>query len=208
MFWTFIYAIGVTVVLLLGRILYVVQKKPGEKRRESPKSVKTLVILGSGGHTTEILQIVKNLSFERYRPRIYVYASTDEISSSKIDEVETNNKDFETVQISRSREVGQSYFTSVWSTIISFKDSVRVLWDFEPDLILCNGPGTCVPICVAAFFMKLAFLGQTTIIFVESFCRVKTFSLSGKILYYFADHVFVQWPKLCESTKNHVHLIK
>ncbi|XP_043268481.1 UDP-N-acetylglucosamine transferase subunit ALG14 homolog [Venturia canescens] len=208
MFWTIIYAIVLSVVLLLGRILYVVQNKNGEKKKGNSKYVKTLVILGSGGHTTEILEIVKNLNFERYRPRIYVYASSDNISSSKINELETNTKDFETIKISRSREVGQSYVTSVWTTIISFKDSVQVVWRVKPDLILCNGPGTCVPICVAAFLMKLMFLCSTTIIFVESFCRVKTYSLSGKILCYIANHVIVQWPQLCKSTKNHIHLIK
>jgi beta-1,4-N-acetylglucosaminyltransferase len=40
---------------------------------------------------------------------------------------------------------------------------------------------------------------NTKIVFVESFARVRSLSLSGKILYYLADRFIVQWPKLKES---------
>jgi len=39
-------------------------------------------------------------------------------------------------------------------------------------------------------------LRNIKIIFIESFARVQTLSLSGKILYYFADRFLVQWPEL------------
>jgi beta-1,4-N-acetylglucosaminyltransferase len=68
----------------------------------------------------------------------------------------------------------------------------------RPELIVCNGPGTCIPICVIAFMMRVLYITDTKIVFVESICRVKTLSLSGKILLLFADIVLVQWPKLKE----------
>lgn len=37
-------------------------------------------------------------------------------------------------------------------------------------------------------------LSHTRIIYVESFARVKSLSLSGKILRYFVDTFVVQWP--------------
>jgi beta-1,4-N-acetylglucosaminyltransferase len=47
----------------------------------------------------------------------------------------------------------------------------------------------------------LRFLGatRTKIIFVESFCRVQSLSMTGKILYYVADRFIVQWPGLQEK---------
>jgi beta-1,4-N-acetylglucosaminyltransferase len=42
-------------------------------------------------------------------------------------------------------------------------------------------------------------LKRITIVFVESICRVESLSLSGRIVYYFADHIVVQWPELKEK---------
>lgn len=69
----------------------------------------------------------------------------------------------------------------------------------KPDLVLTNGPGTCIPICLMAFSMKLLALKDCKIVFIESICRVKTLSLTGKILYYFADYILVQWKNLHEK---------
>lgn len=89
-----------------------------------------------------------------------------------------------------------------------------------PDLILTNGPGTGV--CVVLASLILLFFGfsgpasslerggedvadrqaawqhagQMRTIFVESWARVKTLSLSGKILLPLVDRFLVQWPAL------------
>ncbi|KAL4961406.1 glycosyltransferase family protein [Aspergillus stella-maris] len=95
-----------------------------------------------------------------------------------------------------------------------------------PDLILTNGPATAVCVVLAARLLRLShwFLsnllpgkmryhplsivgarngkalqtGQFRLrtVFVESWARVKTLSLSGKILLPFADRFLVQWPAL------------
>lgn len=107
--------------------------------------------------------------------------------------------------------------------------------------ILCNGPGTCVPLCSAAFLFKVAitthirrlqhallsassltvaadshslarllclppiFSSQVllfrpcSLVFVESFCRVESVSLSGRLLYPVVDEFVVQWPQLAAS---------
>ena len=56
--------------------------------------------------------------------------------------------------------------------------------------------GTCVPLCLVAFFYKLLGILDTEIVFTESFCRVKKLSLTGRILYYVADKFIVLWPEL------------
>lgn len=68
----------------------------------------------------------------------------------------------------------------------------------RPQLIMCNGPGTCLPICLAAFCFRLVFFMDVRIVFCESFCRVKTLSLTGRLLYPIADRFVVQWPQLRE----------
>ncbi|KAF6176379.1 hypothetical protein GIB67_011168 [Kingdonia uniflora] len=64
------------------------------------------------------------------------------------------------MQIYRSREVGQSYLTSVVTTLIALVHAMRLMLRIRPTSslffqILCNGPGTCVPLCLIAFFFKV-----------------------------------------------------
>jgi beta-1,4-N-acetylglucosaminyltransferase len=56
--------------------------------------------------------------------------------------------------------------------------------------------GSCVPICISAFILRVLAVADTTIIFSESYCRVQSLSLSGKILYPICDRFVVQWPQL------------
>ena len=41
------------------------------------QKIKLLIVLGSGGHTTEMINIVKSLDEEIYGLKTYLYSSTD-----------------------------------------------------------------------------------------------------------------------------------
>ena len=43
-------------------------------------------------------------------------------------------------------------------------------------------------------------------VYVESICRVESLSLSGLIMYYFADHLLVQWPQLKDKYPKSIYL--
>ena len=90
----------------------------------------------------------------------------------------------------------QSYFTSVFSTLAALRDAFAIIHNRRPQLIVCNGPGTCVPICYIAYLFRLFGIYKPKIIFVESFCRVHSLSLSGRLLYPIADGFVVHWPEL------------
>lgn len=72
--------------------------------------------------------------------------------------------------------------------------------------MLCNGPGTCVPPCVAAVLLGLFGVKKVLIVFVESVCRVQTLSLTGRILYWLSDYFFVQWPPLRDKYPRSIFL--
>ncbi|NXU73204.1 ALG14 transferase, partial [Oreotrochilus melanogaster] len=164
-----------------------------------------------GGHTTEILRLLSCLS-ESYCPRHYVLADSDKMSEAKIHSFEQkraetfSSSQFTLDRIPRSREVRQSWTTSVVTTLYSILYSLPLIYKLKPDLILCNGPGTCVPVCISAFLLGLLSMKRATIVYVESICRVETLSLSGKILYYFSDYFIVQWPALKEKYPKSVYL--
>ncbi|XP_078018911.1 UDP-N-acetylglucosamine transferase subunit ALG14 isoform X3 [Epinephelus lanceolatus] len=72
--------------------------------------------------------------------------------------------------------------------------------------VLCNGPGTCIPLCVAGLLLGILGMKKVLIVYVESICRVQTLSLTGKILYPISDYFFVQWPCLRDKYPKSIFL--
>uniref|UniRef100_A0A1A9ZIG4 UDP-N-acetylglucosamine transferase subunit ALG14 n=1 Tax=Glossina pallidipes TaxID=7398 RepID=A0A1A9ZIG4_GLOPL len=169
------------------------------------------VILGSGGHTSEMVKIIQalfQLSEEPgyYKPQKYLLATTDTTSKVRFKKAleESINHHIEPdafIEVPRSREVGQSWLSTIFTTLYAFIWSFWLIFRDQPRLILCNGPSTCVPFCIAAYLWRLAgrLERETKIIFIESFCRVHTLSLSGKILLHFVDLFVVQWQPLADK---------
>ncbi|OEU14167.1 UDP-N-acetylglucosamine transferase subunit ALG14 [Fragilariopsis cylindrus CCMP1102] len=186
-----------------------------KEKTTSKRPLKTLVVLGSGGHTTEMLHLIKNLNPDHYYPVVLIVATTDTTSLRRVQayphslpvqnkdnliEEEKNNNGGRIYRIPRSREVGQSYWSSILTTMYSFFFAFWLVgFKVQPDLILVNGPGTCLPIAVSAFLFRIVgWMDETKIIFVESFCRVTSLSLTGKLLYPIADLFVVCWEQLHE----------
>lgn len=195
---------SVAIILpILFLLIRLIQLRTNSSSTHRTKPSKTMIILGSGGHTSEMLQLIRELDRDRYTPRIYIAAATDKVSEDKVFELEKSNSDFEFLQIVRSRHVGQSYSSSVISTLQSTLQCIPLVCRVQPDLVLCNGPGTCVPIALIVFVLKIFYVNSTSkIVFIESYCRVKTISLTGKILRFFVDGFVVQWPQLLPIDKR------
>jgi len=159
--------------------------------------VRLCMVLGSGGHTTEILKLLKSLDLQIYNQRLYFIAETDKFSEKKLEQMEiSDKKSFQIVRIPRSREVGQSYVTSAISTLVATCHCLIPLLLFQPQLLIVNGPGTCLPVTLICWVLSSLRISPCKIIFVESLCRVQSLSLTGKILQYVADEVLVQWQEL------------
>ena len=55
-----------------------------EENLDNQASTSLLAVLGSGGHTTEMLKLIGALSSREYNPRTFVYANTDDMSPEKL----------------------------------------------------------------------------------------------------------------------------
>ena len=171
-----------------------------------------MAIMGSGGHTHEMLTLINTIiddsesKIKRNKLPIeeivFIVSNGDKLSEQKLKESfpqlnkEELNRNLKCriMNVSRSRQVHQSYLSSIFTTLQSLIQSLRIMIKIHPRLLLCNGPGVCIPLIVATRLLS----PNSLIVFVESFCRTRTLSLSGKIVYHLrlADHFLVQWPKL------------
>ena len=166
--------------------------------------VQTMIVMGSGGHTAEMLTLLQGLDAASYAPREYVIATTDSTSAQRVEAFEKSwaggqafaQPKYELLRLPRSREVGQSYVSSLFTTLYASLCAAVMVFRKRPSLLLTNGPGTCVPVCAASVGLRLLGLKSVTIVYVESICRVHTLSLSGRLLLHVADHFLVQWPQL------------
>ena len=204
--------VGTGAVALALRVAYVVksirgddetsnseQKQSPTRRRKRTRPVSTLVVLGSGGHTTEMIRLLTFLDASKYSPLTYVVATTDTTSLQRIEASKSARRGDAVFRIPRSREVGQSYLTSILTTLRSFLSCIYVALRVRPDFVLCNGPGTCLPLVVVVFVLRILGLAAGNVVFVESFCRVKHLSLTGRLLYPIVDKFIVHWPELREQ---------
>ncbi|GAC95933.1 glycosyltransferase [Pseudozyma hubeiensis SY62] len=257
-------ALALTLLLVL-RVWFLL---PGRRSAQSPTSRSSrdagtakhrshgvAVFLGSGGHTTELLQLVSALPTQRYTRRIYLVSSGDHFSLEKAKKLEKklsssssssdsqDPPDAKVIQIPRARNVHQSFLTTpitLAKSIVFCVDhvSLRPLLrrvkggdGILADVILMNGPGTCVPIVAAVYLLRvshcsfvlwlsptstlsdhrsacllkqIAGLRSPKLIYVESFARVKSLSLTAKLIRPFVDRFVLQWPRDASSTPPHI----
>ena len=170
-----------------------------------------------------MMRLLQELDARRYAPVNYVVADSDTTSIPRLQKyiredddngqrrwegrnpAESSSADTQCKyavvhRLPRAREVHQSYLSSVFTTLQSFLRTLILLWKVRPELVLANGPGTCVPVIYSAFLLRVL-LGSSSshcckVIFVESLCRVKTLSLSGRLVYPIVDQFVVHWPCL------------
>ncbi len=202
------------------------------KRSKSERS-HMVVVLGSGGHTAEMMSLLRDIDPMRYSHRTYIVSSGDSFSADKAFEIEkviqgrhragkpkqageddpaTGTWDLKTVP--RARKIHQPLYTTPLSSLWCLFECFRALRPSSispkaalreyPDVIVTNGPATAVMVILAATILK--FLGLSPLwkmktVYVESWARVKTLSLSGKILLWsgICDTFLVQWEALART---------
>lgn len=91
--------------------------------------------------------------------------------------------------IARTNEVKQSYASAVISTLKAALSAFKLIVNevSSSTHFVANGPGTCVPLFYIFFCLRKMRLSRVKLIFLESWCRVKDLSLSGKLVKPIAD---------------------
>lgn len=195
-------AVLIIALLLFSIRTYLVLRSksshPSSRKKETVKRVRTLVYFGSGGHTTEMIRLITKLSPHKYTPITFAIGHTDTTSIDKVRscqlEIEQKAK---WLRIYRTREVKQSWVTTIFTTIYSLIQALYEINKIRPALFICNGPGTCVPLAYSAFLLQvLGIIPSLKIIYIESYCRTKHLSLTSRLMLPIVDRAIVQWPEL------------
>lgn len=130
------------------------------------------LVCSHGGHLTETLQILE--AFQGHEIFFATYHSW---------------RDEDVLRLA------PAYFTdnigySFWRLARAFPWAWHILCCERPQVILSLGAEIAVP------FFYLGKILRIKTIFIESWCRVESLSLTGKLLQPFSDEFWVQWPQL------------
>lgn len=68
--------------------------------------------------------------------------------------------------------------------------SIKILIKEKPDVIISTGALATIPICI------IGKISGKKLIFIESFAKINSPTLTGKVMYKFADQFYVQWEEM------------
>ncbi len=134
-------------------------------------------IASSGGHWEELMCLQE---IAKEHDSFYITEEGGQANDSKLDNVYT------------VRQINRREKTFLFKFIMLFITAVKLLRKEKPDVVITTGALIAFPFCLIA---KL--LG-TKVICVETFARVTNKSITGRLIYPFADLFLVQWEPLLE----------
>jgi UDP-N-acetylglucosamine:LPS N-acetylglucosamine transferase len=135
------------------------------------KGEKVCLACSAGGHLTELLQLE-----EAWKGKPHFFVSDKRLNA---------------IDLAKHEKV---YFLACprrnpLKLVLNFGQSLGVFLKERPKVVVSTGADTAIPFCVIA-----RLLGKK-VLFIESFCRIKEASLSGKIMYRLANLFLVQWKQ-------------
>lgn len=231
-------AIVLTALFYLASSIWTMIKKNKTKFNNKAQSnlssltaASYLFVLGSGGHTTEMISLVK-LSQKPYfhTHRRYLMTVGDDHSPSQVKVLEEDIANrypngsagtSDLVTVTRARSVHQSYATSVFTSLKCFFEIVDALTSIpsarrglpnskafrSPHVIVTNGPGTGFIVGLVAFVLKVFRVvphDRLKVVFVETWARTHSLGLTGKLFHLtqIADVFVVQSDGLAKAFKK------
>lgn len=144
---------------------------------------KLLIVLGMGGHTSQILRIVERLG-PGYEYE-YVIGHDDATSRAMIP-IPGKIYTMKNPRLMKDHSLIKVFWKMFPATI----DAFRILKRSKPNAIMSAGPALAIPL-----FWLAKLMGIKTI-FIESWVRVHHKSWAGRLVYPVSDLFFVQWESM------------
>jgi len=133
-------------------------------------------VSSSGGHWEELM-CLKEIAEENVS--FFVTEQSGQVSAE--------SKNDNTYLVSQINRREKSFFKKF---IVLFAKAFKILLKEKPDVIITTGALAAYPFCVVAKLMR------KKVVYIESFARVYQKSLTGKLVYQFADLFIVQWESM------------
>lgn len=137
--------------------------------------MKIIFAASSGGHLEQLLML---------RPLMEKY---DSVFVTEKTDYNVGKMDIQTYYL---RQINRKELLFLPKLLANTFSSLKIVLKEKPDVMITTGVLAIIPM---ALWTKL--LGGK-LIYLESFAKVTSKTLSGKLLYHFADRFYVQWEEM------------
>ena len=144
---------------------------------------KICFIASSGGHFEQLMMLKPLMDSNRS------FIVTEKTNYS----VNTNEKVYYLKQVNRHE------LKFIPLMILNSFKSLKVFMKEKPDVIISTGALSVIPICVIGKVFR------KKIIFIESFAKITSPTLTGRFIYKFADRFYIQWESLRKLYPNAIN---
>ena len=142
---------------------------------------KVCFIASSGGHFEQLMML---------KPLMKKY---DSLIVTEKTNYSVSNSEFNTYYLHQVNRREKSF---IFRMIGNSLKTLKILISERPDVVISTGALATIPMCL---FGKI--FGKK-IIFIESFAKVNSQTLTGKLVYRFADRFYVQWEDMKQFYPN------
>ena len=146
---------------------------------------KICFIASSGGHFEQLMML---------KPLMKKY---DSLIVTEKTNYSVSNSEFNTYYLHQVNRREKSF---IFRMIGNSLKTLKILISERPDAVISTGALATIPMCL---FGKI--FGKK-IIFIESFAKVNSQTLTGKLVYRFADRFYVQWEDMKQFYPNAICL--
>jgi beta-1,4-N-acetylglucosaminyltransferase len=143
------------------------------------------IVCSAGGHFAEVLKATKNIRDDKYYITYRTAVTEDFARINKVYFITHPRHCF--------------FLLRMLLFFINIIESLRVLINERPDVVISTGADVAVPTCI------LAKLFGKKLIYIESGGYVYSRSLSGRIVYPLADLFIVQWKPALKNFPGAVY---
>ena len=138
---------------------------------------KICFIASTGGHFEQLMML---------KPLMDKYDSFIVTEKTGYSVIKDDRKIYYLNQVNRHER------TFVFNMITNALKSFKIFLREKPDVVISTGALATIPMCIFAKILN------KKIIFIESFAKVTSPTLTGKLIYKFADQFYVQWEQMKE----------
>ena len=146
---------------------------------------KICFIASTGGHFEQLMML---------KPLMDKYESFIVTEKTEYSVIEDDRKIYYLNQVNRHEK------TFIFKMALNFIKSLNLFIKERPDVVISTGALATIPMCIFAKVFK------KKIIFIESFAKVNSPTLTGKLVYKFADQFYVQWEQMKEHYPNAIFI--
>jgi beta-1,4-N-acetylglucosaminyltransferase len=133
---------------------------------------KICFISSSGGH------------FEQLKMLQSIMETDSFIIKEKIEGIDMKADNYYLKQINRKE------ILFIIKIIFNTFKSLMIFVKEKPDIVICTGALSTIPFCI------ISKIFNSKLIYIESYAKVATGSLTGRLMYLVADNFYVQWREM------------